>query len=188
MLIYQQFFLCSISAFTFQVSFKGPWYFSSKTGTSDCIRHSAAPKLKLLYSVLFTKYSLYNLTRRCMNYRETVCSTRPPSRRLQNSRFFSSKSVKKSVTRGVRVWCARTARASHARSVSPHSRSLFSASFHTFCLTARAYLNTQKYGLFCSLTLPGPPCYCSHTEGQLDPGWEDMRLLVNDKHQTERKT
>ena len=27
----------------------------------------------------------------------------------------------------------------------------FSASFQTFCLTARAYLNTQKYGLFCSL-------------------------------------
>ena len=23
--------------------------------------------------------------------------------------------------------------------------------FQTFCLTARAYLNTQKYGLFCSL-------------------------------------
>ena len=36
-------------------------------------------------------------------------------------------------------------------SVSPQSRSLFSASFHTFCLTARAYFNTQKYGLFCSL-------------------------------------
>ena len=36
-------------------------------------------------------------------------------------------------------------------SVSPQSHSLFSASFHTFCLTARAYLNTQKYGLFCSL-------------------------------------
>ena len=31
------------------------------------------------------------------------------------------------------------------------SRSLFSALFHTFCLTARAYLNTQKYWLFCSL-------------------------------------
>ena len=31
------------------------------------------------------------------------------------------------------------------------SRSLFSASLQTFCLTARAYLNTQKYGLFCSL-------------------------------------
>ena len=36
-------------------------------------------------------------------------------------------------------------------SVSPQSLSLFSASFQTFCLTARAYLNTQKYGLFCSL-------------------------------------
>ena len=34
---------------------------------------------------------------------------------------------------------------------SPQSHSLFSASFQTFCLTARAYLNTQKYGLFCSL-------------------------------------
>ena len=37
-------------------------------------------------------------------------------------------------------------------SVSPQSRSLFSASFQTFRLTARAYLNTQKYGLFCSLS------------------------------------
>ena len=37
----------------------------------------------------------------------------PP--RLQNSRFFFSKSVKKSVKRGVRVLRARSARASHAR-------------------------------------------------------------------------
>ena len=29
-------------------------------------------------------------------------------------------------------------------SVSPQCRSLFSASFQTFCLTARAYLKTQK--------------------------------------------
>ena len=36
-------------------------------------------------------------------------------------------------------------------SLSPQSRSLFSASSQTFCLTARAYLNTQKYGLFCNL-------------------------------------
>ena len=35
------------------------------------------------------------------------------------------------------------------------SHSLFSASFQTFRLTARAYLNTQKYGLFCSLAFPG---------------------------------
>ena len=51
--------------------------------------------------------------------------------------FFFSKSAKKSVKRGVRV--------------SPQSRSPFSASFHTFCLTARVYLNSQKYGLFFSL-------------------------------------
>ena len=47
---------------------------------------------------------------------------------------------------------ARSARASHARpQLSPLSGSLFSASFQTFCLTARTYFNTQKYGLFCSL-------------------------------------
>ena len=33
-------------------------------------------------------------------------------------------------------------------SVSPQSRYPFSASFQTFCLTARAYLNTQKYAVF----------------------------------------
>ena len=38
-----------------------------------------------------------------------------------------------------------------SKEISPQSRSLFSGSFQTFCLTARAYLNTQKYGLFCSL-------------------------------------
>ena len=40
-------------------------------------------------------------------------------------------------------------------SVSPLPRSLFSASFQTFSLTSRAYLNTQKYGLFCSLKANG---------------------------------
>ena len=67
---------------------------------------------------------------------------------LQNSRFYFLKSVKKSVKRGVRVLRART---SHARSISPQSHSLVSASFQTFCLTARAYLTTQKYRLFRSL-------------------------------------
>ena len=66
-------------------------------------------------------------------------------------KVFFSKSVKKSVKRGARVLRARSARASHARSVSPQSGSLFSASFQTFCLTARVYFNTQKYGLFCRL-------------------------------------
>ena len=36
-------------------------------------------------------------------------------------------------------------------SLIPQSHSPFSASFQTFRLTARAYLNTQKYRLFCSL-------------------------------------
>ena len=77
--------------------------------------------------------------------------------------FFFSKSVKKSVKRGGRALREQSARVSRERekilasrifSVSPvQSRSLFSASFQTFCLTARAYLNTQKYGLFRSLGL-----------------------------------
>ena len=70
--------------------------------------------------------------------------------------------------RGVRVVCPRSAQASRARSkceasekkkkkkkkkkqrLSPVSLSVFGLS-PAFCLTARAYLNTQKYGLFCSL-------------------------------------
>ena len=73
--------------------------------------------------------------------------------------FFPQNQYKKKVMCDVRVLRARSARASQGRrerkngifSVSPQSGSLFSASFQTFCLTARAYLNTQKYGLFCSL-------------------------------------
>ena len=72
--------------------------------------------------------------------------------------------ISKAVKRGERVLRARSARASHARracearekSVSPQSHSLFSALFQTFCLTARAYLNTQKCGLFCSLGIVVP--------------------------------
>ena len=53
-----------------------------------------------------------------------------------------------------KAWRKSLTRANRA-SVSPQSCSLFSASFHTFCVTARAYLNTQKYGLFCSLNPEG---------------------------------
>ena len=64
--------------------------------------------------------------------------------RLRNSRFFFfSKSIKNG-----KVWREKKNR---IFGVSPQSRSLFSASFDTFCLTARAYLNTQKYGLLCIL-------------------------------------
>ena len=58
--------------------------------------------------------------------------------RLQNSRvFFFSKSF----LRSLRISHARRAPASHGL---PQSCSPFSASLQTFCLTARAYLNTQK--------------------------------------------
>ena len=53
-------------------------------------------------------------------------------RRLQTVGFFFlkiSKEIGKAIKRTVK---------------SPQSRSLFSASFQTFCLTAREYLNTQK--------------------------------------------
>ena len=53
--------------------------------------------------------------------------------RLQNSRYFFSKSVKRAVA------------------YEPH-KPAGRPSFQTFCGTARAYLNTQKYGLFSILT------------------------------------
>ena len=69
--------------------------------------------------------------------------------RLQNSRFFFLK-ISKEIGKAWRKSLTRAKRAS-LTNVSPQSRSLFSASFQTFCLTARGYLNTQKQGLFCSL-------------------------------------
>ena len=61
-----------------------------------------------------------------------------------------------------KVWRKSLKQAKRARgknrifSVSPQSHSPFSALFQTFCLTARAYLNTYKYGLFCSLRKYSP--------------------------------
>ena len=77
------------------------------------------------------------------------------AKRLQNSRFFFSEPVKKSVKRGVRVLLARSkalepytpvGRVRRER-LSPVSLSVFSP-FQTFCLTARAYLNTQNTDCF----------------------------------------
>ena len=57
------------------------------------------------------------------------------------------KACRKSLTREARE---RACEAREKKRLSP-GLALFSASFQTFCLTARTYLNTQKYGLFCSL-------------------------------------
>ena len=53
------------------------------------------------------------------------------------------------------------------------TRPLFSASLHTFCLTARAYLNTQKYGLFCSLII-----HELFITGQFITRWFLISLLI----------
>ena len=68
----------------------------------------------------------------------------PHGQTAKQSGFFS-KSVKK-VELGVRVSRARNARALHALHAhpQPQSRCPFSASFQTFCLTARAYLDAQN--------------------------------------------
>ena len=62
--------------------------------------------------------------------------------RLQNSRFFLK--ISEEIGKAWRKSLTRAKRASLTRP----SHSPFSASFQTFRLTARAYLNTQKYGLF----------------------------------------
>ena len=61
---------------------------------------------------------------------------------LQNSRFFFLK-ISKEIGKAWRKSLTREAR-------EPHTP-VGQASFQTFCLTARAYLNAHKYGLFCSL-------------------------------------
>ena len=65
--------------------------------------------------------------------------------------------ISKEIGKAWRTSLTREAREPHTPvgRVSPQSRSLFSASFQTFCSTARAYLNTQQYGLFCSLSHDG---------------------------------
>ena len=69
---------------------------------------------------------------------------------LQNSRFFFLK-ISKEIGKAWRKSLTRAKHASLTRPTGLSPVSLFSASFQTFCLTARAYLNAQKYGLFYSL-------------------------------------
>ena len=58
------------------------------------------------------------------------------------------KAWRKSLTRAKRARLPHTlVREENIFRVSSQSRSLFSASFQTFCPTDHAYLNTQKYGL-----------------------------------------
>ena len=47
---------------------------------------------------------------------------------------------------------------------------LFSASFQSFCLTVRLYLNTQKYRLFCSLFILRPWVLARSCPRESNPG------------------
>ena len=51
------------------------------------------------------------------------------------------------------MWRKSSVRASSAPHTSPERIFSVTSQLQTFCLTVRAYLNTQKYGLFCSLGL-----------------------------------
>ena len=84
--------------------------------------------------------------------------------RLQNSRFFSK--ISKEIGKAWRKSLARLEREPHTPvgrvrrekknlPVSPLSRSLFSALFQTFWLTARAYLNTQNTDCFAVYDMTG---------------------------------
>ena len=59
--------------------------------------------------------------------------------------------ISKEIGKAWRKSLTRAKRASLTRPTGLSPVSLFSASFQTFCLTTRAYLNKQKYRLFCSL-------------------------------------
>ena len=99
----------------------------------------------------------------------TVSLTLPLSlqcSRLQNSRVFFSKSVKKQAKCGVRVLRARDSHALRKKNrlsvfhiFFPYFQRLSPVSLSVFSLVPdllfdfRSYLNTKKYGLFCSLTV-----------------------------------
>ena len=107
---------------------KGGWY--AKTYAKICVSAIFYSEIfGEIYYRAFDEFRSHVGSRPCGRDRMSDCCgySLNLKTRLQNSRIFFSKSVKKLVKCGVR------------------------ASFQTFCLTARAYLNKQKYGQFCSL-------------------------------------
>ena len=98
-----------------------------------------------------------------------VCSQ---ARWLKNSRFFFLK-ISKEIGKGWRKTLSCAKLASLERPTDVWGERLFSATFQTFCLTAHACLNTQKYGLFCSLSSALP------TE-LIPPQWKNFqnRFLI----------
>ena len=114
-------------------------HFTSKEGQDRwCVHFHHTSRLK------FWKSFFLNIISRTFNWSQidnlNFCY------RLQNSRLFFSSQNRCSVKSFTRA-----KRASLTTGVFLASLPPFSALLQTFRLTARAYLNTQKYGLFCSL-------------------------------------
>ena len=117
----------------------------------SCANIKVKPRsiLRLRAEFLHRLYFIYG--RKFYAHIQPKVNMRQWKSRLQNSQFFFLK-ISKEIGKAWRKSLTRAKLASLTRPQRvPQSRSLFSASFQTFCLTVRAYQNTQKYGLFCSL-------------------------------------
>ena len=118
-----------------------PYSISRKHGLPSCrnwnqIWRNSSP---MQFLPVFTKciFLRWKWPISCSGHRRRTLPVRPRRSRLQNSRFFFSKSVKKSIKCGVRVLRTRSARVSHAHRAfvpslalcfQPRSRLLFDCS------------------------------------------------------------
>ena len=107
-----------------------------------------ASKVCSTFILCYFKTRSIGLGNRIQNF--PVCGQ---ARRLQNSRFFLK--ISKEIGKLGKT-LSRAKLASLERPTGVSRERLFSASFQTFCLTAHAYLNTQKNRLFCSLSSAPP--------------------------------
>ena len=108
------------------------------TQRSSCLQG----KVCSIFILRYFKTLSIGLGNRTRNF--PVCGQ---ARRLQNS---------KGIGKALGKTLSRAKLASLERPTSVSGERLFSASFQTFCLTAHAYLNTQKHRLFCSLSSAPP--------------------------------
>ena len=103
------------------------------TQRSSCLQG----KVCSIFILRYFKTLSIGLGNRTRNF--PVCGQ---ARRLQNSRFFLK--ISKGIGKALGKTLSRAKLASLERPTSVSGERLFSASFQTFCLTAHAYLNTQK--------------------------------------------
>ena len=115
------------------------------TQRSSCLQG----KVCSIFILRYSKTLSIGLGNRTRNF--PVCGQ---ARRLQNGSFFLK--ISKGIGKALGKTLSRAKLASLKSPTSVSGERLFSASFQTFCLTAHAYLNTQKNRLFCSLSSAPP--------------------------------